>query len=162
MWSTRGAGEFAENAFSAAANFGRTGIGHFFAPPHFHVHGKSRDQAKLWQIATHSSPLRPSEKKILGHHGDCWQGERSTKRVKRQPQNVLNLVRNQKKKWPWGSWEAYMEWLAMTLEYQQFGEKAGNRLPKIRSASCWTNLDSLASYCTWKHIDGLFSPSGDP
>ena len=33
-----------------------------------------------------------------------------------------------------------MEWLAMTLEYQQFGEKAGNRLPKIRSASCWLRI----------------------
>ena len=56
-----------------------------------------------------------------------------------------------------------MEWLAiaMILEYQRFGEKAGNRLPKIRSASRWTNLDSLASYFTWKHITGLFSTLGD-
>ena len=70
----------------------------FLLPLTFHVHGKWRDQAKLWQIATHSSPLRPSEKEILGHHGDCWQGERSTIEVKSQTQNASSLTRNQHNK----------------------------------------------------------------
>ena len=109
MWRTRGAGEFAKNAFSAAANFGRTGIGHFFVPPHFSCPWK---MARSGEIVTNCDPqLTPSSlwKKILDHHGDCWQGERSTKRVKRQPQNVLNLVRNQQKS-DHGDLETHWEW----------------------------------------------------